>query len=221
MSACPSSEVIMQKEAKTELTRQKLLDAVDSLITDSEDPIKVTSRQIAAVSGVQPAMINYCFGSRERLIYEVFLRKYEAALSDAKVQKIVESSLSPKDKLKKLHFVIASFLVKNYSFTKAITSFVLFECRKFKFCGDRFVLFERDLSQEQFSYGLVKAHYSGKTGKDKKTDTECRMIAYELSTMLQLVLYRYEDIRDHLGLDIEDPKKLRKYIDMRVDLLLP
>ena len=196
----------MQKEAKTELTRQKLLDAVDSLITDSEDPIKVTSRQIAAVSGVQPAMINYCFGSRERLIYEVFLRKYEAALSDAKVQKIVESSLSPKDKLKKLHFVIASFLVKNYSFTKAIT---------------RFVLFERDLSKEQFSYGLVKAHYSGKTGKDKKTDTECRMIAYELSTMLQLVLYRYEDIRDHLGLDLEDPKKLRKYIDMRVDLLLP
>ena len=206
MSACTSSEAIMQKEAKTELTRQKLLDAVDSLITDSEDPIKVTSRQIAAVSGVQPAMINYCFGSRERLIYEVFLRKYEAALSDAKVQKIVESSLSPKDKLKKLHFVIASFLVKNYSFTKAITSFVLFE---------------RDLSKEQFSYGLVKAHYAGKTGKDKKTDTECRMIAYELSTMLQLVLYRYEDIRDHLGLDLEDPKKLRKYIDMRIDLLLP
>ncbi len=196
----------MQKEAKTELTRQKLLDAVDSLITDSEDPIKVTSRQIAAVSGVQPAMINYCFGSRERLIYEVFLRKYEAALSDAKVQKIVESDKSPKDKLKALHFVIASFLVKNYSFTKAITSFVLFE---------------RDLSKEQFSYGLVKAHYAGKTGKDKKTDTECRMIAYELSTMLQLVLYRYADIRDHLGLDLEDPKKLRKYIDMRVDLLLP
>jgi AcrR family transcriptional regulator len=206
MSTCTSSEAIMQKEAKTELTRQKLLDAVDSLITDSEDPIKVTSRQIAAVSGVQPAMINYCFGSRERLIYEVFLRKYEAALSDAKVQKIVESSLSPKDKLKKLHFVIASFLVKNYSFTKAITSFVLFE---------------RDLSKEQFSYGLVKAHYAGKTGKDKKTDTECRMIAYELSTMLQLVLYRYEDIRDNLGLDLEDPKKLRKYIDMRIDLLLP
>ena len=196
----------MQKEAKTELTRQKLLDAVDSLITDSEDPIKVTSRQIAAVSGVQPAMINYCFGSRERLIYEVFLRKYEAALSDAKVQNIVESEKSPKDKLKALHFVIASFLVKNYSFTKAITSFVLFE---------------RDLSKEQFSYGLVKAHYAGKTGKDKKTNTECRMIAYELSTMLQLVLYRYEDIRDHLGLDLENPKKLRKYIDMRVDLLLP
>ena len=196
----------MQKEAKTELTRQKLIDAVDSLITDSDDPIKVTSRQIAAVSGVQPAMINYCFGSRERLIYEVFVRKYEAALSDAKVQKIVESGLSPKDKLKKLHFVIASFLVKNYSFTKAITSFVLFD---------------RDLSKEQFSYGLVKAHFAEKKGKDKKTDTECRMIAYELSTMLQLVLYRYEDIRDHMGLDLEDPGKLRKYIDMRIDLLLP
>lgn len=196
----------MQKEAKTELTRQKLLDAVDSLITDSDDPIKVTSRQIAAVSGVQPAMINYCFGSRERLIYEVFLRKYEAALSDAKVQKIVESDKSPKDKLKALHYVIASFLVKNYSFTKAITSFVLFE---------------RDLSKEQFSYALVKAHFAGRKGKDRKTDTECRMIAYELSTMLQLVLYRYEDMKKYMGLDLEDPKQLRKYIDMRVDLLLP
>ena len=191
----------MQKEAKTELTRQKLLDAVDSLITDSDDPIKVTSRQIAAVSGVQPAMINYCFGSRERLIYKAFVRKYEEALSDAKVQKIVASDLSPKDKLKKLHFVIASFLVKNYSFTKAITSFVLFE---------------RDLSKESFSYGLVKAHFAG-----DKNDTECRMIAYELSTMLQLVLYRKDDMLEHMGLDLEDERQLRKYIDMRVDLLLP
>ena len=196
----------MKKDEKLQLTKDKLVDAAFELMEKAEDPMAVTSREIAARADVKPAMINYCFGSRERLIYEVFFRKYEAALSDAKVQKIVESSLSPKDKLKKLHFVIASFLVKNYSFTKAITSFVLFE---------------RDLSKEQFSYGLVKAHYAGKTGKEKKTDTECRMIAYELSTMLQLVLYRYEDIRDHLGLDLEDPKKLRKYIDMRVDLLLP
>ena len=190
----------MLKEKKTEITRQKLLDACDALITGSDDPMKVTSRQIAAASGMQAAMINYCFGSREKLIYEVFMRKYQNALEDADVRKIVESSLSPKDKLKELHFIIASFLVKNYQFTKAITSFVLFE---------------RDLSQPSFSYGLVKAHYAG-----SKNDTECRMIAYELSTMLQLVLYRKEDMREYMGLDLEDEKELRKYINMRVDLLL-
>ena len=190
----------MNKEQKTEITRQKLLDACDALITSSDDPMKVTSRQIAAASGMQAAMINYCFGSREKLIYEVFMRKYKNALEDADVKKIVESDMTPKDKLKALHFIIASFLVKNYSFTKAITSFVLFE---------------RDLSQPSFSFGLVKAHYAG-----DKNDTECRMIAYELSTMLQLVLYRKDDMREHMGLDLDDAKVLRKYIDMRVDLLL-
>ena len=191
----------MNKEQKTEITKQKLLDACDALITESDDPMKVTSRQIAAASGVQAAMINYCFGSREKLIYQVFMRKYENALEDANVRKIVASRKSPKNKLKELHFIIARFLVRNYAFTKAITSFVLFE---------------RDLSKESFSYGLVKAHFAG-----KKSDTECRMISYELSTMLQLVLYRKDDMREHMGLDLEDECQLRKYIDMRVDLLLP
>ena len=191
----------MKKDQKTEITRRKLLDACDQLISSSEEPMKVTSRQIAAESGVQAAMINYCFGSRERLIYEVFLRKYENAMQDADILTIINSSKSPKDKLKDLHFIIASFLVNNYSFTKAITGFVLFD---------------RDLSKESFSYGLVKEHFNG-----KKTDTDCRMIAYELSTMMQLVVFRYEDMREHMGLDLEDEDQLRKYIDMRVDLLLP
>ena len=47
------------------------------------------------------------------------------------------------------------------------------------------------------------------------------MIAYELSTMMQLVVFRYEDIREHMGLDLTDPAALKSYIDMRIDLLLP
>ena len=34
-------------------------------------------------------------------------------------------------------------------------------------------------------------------------------------------IYRYEDIRDHMGLDLTDPSALKSYIDMRIDLLLP
>ena len=191
----------MEKEKKTAITREKLVDACEKLMENCSDPMSVTSRQIAAESGLQAAMINYCFGSREKLIYEVFYRKYQNALSDASVKDIVSSSMSPAEKLKALHFMIASFLVSNYKLTKAITSFVLFE---------------RDLSKESFSYALVKEHFGG-----KMDDTGCRMIAYELSTMLQLVIYRYEDIRDHMGLDLTDPSALKSYIDMRIDLFLP
>lgn len=191
----------MEKEKKTAITKEKLISACEKLIAASSDPMSVTSRQIAAESGLQAAMINYCFGSREKLIYEVFYRKYQNALADASVMEIVSSSMSPKDKLKALHFMIASFLVTNYKLTKAITNFVLFE---------------RDLSKESFSFGLVKEHFGGKVD-----DVYCRIIAYELSTMMQLVVFRYEDIREHMGLDLTDPAALKSYIDMRIDLLLP
>ena len=79
----------MQKEVKTEITKEKLIAAASKLIDGCDDPFKVTSRQIAEESGMQAAMINYCFGSRESLIYEVFHRKYKEALTDKLVFSIV------------------------------------------------------------------------------------------------------------------------------------
>ena len=90
--------------------------------------------------------------------------------------------------------------MENPKFTKAITGYVLFN---------------RDLSQESFSFPYVKKHYAG-----KKTDKECRLIAYELSAMMQLIVFRKDDIRESFGIDLNNDKELQKYIDMRVDLLL-
>ena len=191
----------MQKEVKTEITKEKLIAAAEKLISNCDDPFKVTSRQIAEESGMQAAMINYCFGSRENLIYEVFHRYYKAALKDAHVEKILTSNLSPKDKLKKLHYLVAKFLVENHKLTKAISSLILFE---------------RDLSEESVSYGLVKEHFNG-----TRTDKECRLIAYEMSTMMQLMIYRKDDIKNGMGIDLDKDRQLKHYIDMRIDLLLP
>lgn len=191
----------MQKEVKTEITKEKLIAATEKLIANCDDPFKVTSRQIAEESGMQAAMINYCFGSRENLIYEVFHRYYKAALHDADVEKILASKISPKDKLKKLHYLVAKFLIENHKLTKAITNLILFS---------------RDLSEESVSYGFVKEHFKG-----TRTDSECRLIAYELSTMMQLIIYRKDDIKTGMGIDLEKDKQLKHYIDMRIDLLLP
>lgn len=191
----------MQKEVKIEITKEKLIAAAAKLIEGNDDPFKVTSRQIAEESGMQAAMINYCFGSRENLIYEVYHRKYRESLHDDLVAKIVNSSASPKDKLKKLHYLVARFLVENHKLTRAITSLVVFE---------------RDLSEESFSFGYVKAHFNG-----TKTDKECRLIAYELSTMMQLIIYRKDDIARDMGIDLSKDRQLKHYIDMRIDLLLP
>ncbi len=190
----------MNKDEKLQLTKDKLLESTFTLMEDLDDPLKVTSREIAAAAGVKAGMINYCFGSRENLIYQVFQKQYMSFINEKKVKKIVESDASPKDILKQLHFIVAKCLLDNPKFTKAITGFVLFK---------------RDLSKESFSYPYVYKHYKG-----KKSEAECKLIAYELSTMMQLIIFRKEDIKKDFGIDLSKKKELQHYIDMRIDLLL-
>lgn len=190
----------MQKDVKLGITKEKLVDATFELMEEADDPLNVTSRQIADRAGVKPSMINYCFGSRENLIYQTFQKQYMGFLKDKDVEKLIASDIAPKDLLKKLHFIVAKCLVENPKFTKAITGYVLFN---------------RNLSQESFSFPYVKKHYSG-----KKTDEECRLIAYELSAMMQLIVFRKDDIRESFGINLNNDEELQKYIDMRVDLLL-
>ena len=190
----------MQKDEKLNITKEKLIDATFSLMEEMEDPFNVTSRQIAERAGTKPSMINYCFGSRENLIYATFQKEYMSFLNETEVASLLASDLPPRELLKKLHFIVAKCLVENPKFTKAITGHILFN---------------RDLSKESFSFHYVKKHYAG-----KRTDEECKLIAYELSSMMQLIVYRKDDIKESFGIDLDDEKELKKYIDMRVDLLL-
>ena len=190
----------MNKYEKLQLTKEKLLDSTFRLMEEHDDPMGVTSREIALAAGVKPSMINYCFGSRENLIYQTFQKQYLDFLKDNDVQSIIESGDSPKDILKQLHFIVAGCLIKNPKFTKAITGFVLFK---------------RDLSKESFSFQYVYQHYAGKKSKE-----ECSLIAYELSTMMQLIIFRAEDFKRDFGIDLTDEEELKHYINMRVDLLL-
>ena len=190
----------MQKDIKLNITKEKLLDATFALMEELDDPLGVTSRQIAERAGTKPSMINYCFGSRENLIYRTFQKQYLGFLDGSEISDLIASDISPKELLKKLHFIVAKCLVDNPKFTKAITGYILFN---------------RDLSQESFSFVYVKKHYAG-----RRTDEECRLIAYEMSSMMQLLIYRKNDIKNDFGIDLDNEDELRRCIDMRIDLLL-
>ncbi|MBR2523471.1 MAG: TetR/AcrR family transcriptional regulator [Clostridiales bacterium] len=190
----------MNKEEKLQITKDKLIDATYQLMMETEDPLTVTSRQIAARADVKPSMINYCFESRENLIYQVFNRRFLNLMEGDNVAELIDSGRSPAEILKEIHFLVARVLVRNHQFTRAITGYILFK---------------RDLGKESFSYPYVLRHYNG-----TRTEAECRLIAYELSTMMQLIIYRKDDINRDFGIDLDDDEQLRKYINMRVDLLL-
>ena len=188
----------MNKDEKLQITKEKLLYATEVLMNSMEDPLLVTSREIAAAADVKPAMINYCFGSRENLIYQVFQKQYVSFLQGTDVEKILASSLPPKEVLKELHFIVCKCLLDNFNFTKAITGFVLFK---------------RDLSKESFSFPYVYKHYHG-----TKSEQECKLIAYELSTTMQLMICRKDAMKEDFGIDFSDEKVLRETINLRVDL---
>ncbi|MBO4391138.1 MAG: TetR family transcriptional regulator [Lachnospiraceae bacterium] len=190
----------MNKEEKLSITKSKLIESTTRLMEELDDPMMVTSREIAREAGVKAAMINYCFGSRENLIYQVFQNQYMDFLKSSDVRSILSSGASDKEILKELHFIVARCLIENPKLTKAVTGFVLFK---------------RDLSQVSFSYPYVCRHYAG-----AKSEEECRLIAYELSSALQLMIFRMEDLKKDFGIDLSDPEVLRHYIGMRIDLLL-
>lgn len=190
----------MKKDEKLNITKEKLINAASELMDECSDGSEVTSRAIAERADVRLSMINYCFGSREALLFEAFSRneqKYREALG---IKRIILSELSPKDKLRRLHYTAAEFLIKEYKFTRAVMGYVLLH---------------RDLSREQSSLPFIMAHFNG-----RKTEQECKIIAYELSSMMQLIIFRLDDFGRLSGFDLRDTEQLHKFIDMRIDLLL-
>ena len=89
-----------------EATRNALLNSTAKLMTDCSEPSEVTSRAIAKESGVNLAMINYCFGSREGLLYEVFRKLLsDVQKHDTEFIKIMSSGMS---------FNAVSYSAENY-----------------------------------------------------------------------------------------------------------
>lgn len=184
-----------------ERTRLALLDSAESLMTEADTPEKVTSRAIAQNAGVNPAMINYCFGSRENLLYTVFRRLMEKALSGhPEMESILDSGIPPADKLYAVHFGMMKLMLSNFNYAQAIT---------------RFIIMNRSLESGLDSLELVKQHFAG-----TKTDEECRLITFQLTSLNELAVLRHDDLRSCCGTDLTDDKQLAAFLHANIDRFL-
>ncbi len=193
----------MSDKTKRDLdaTKKALLDAAAKLMTMCGDPAEVTSRAIAKESGVNLAMINYCFGSREGLLYEVFQKLLEdVQMSDTKFIEIMSSGLPPKRKLAELHYKMMKLMIENYNYSKAVT---------------KYILFNRNENFGMESLPFIAEHYKG-----RKTTEECRLIAFELTSLNELAVLRYEELKKSCGIDLTDDKTLKKYVFQNINRFL-
>lgn len=189
------------KKSKADIAKEKIKKAAAKLMAECENPSQVTSRAIAKEAGVQLAMINYYFGSREELLFRLFqdLSK-EQFQGVPEIFETMKSSLSPKEKLKKIHFFMITLMLDNYVYMQAILGHVLLH---------------RDLSQGLNSLPFVIEHYKG-----RKTEAECKLISYEMSSTMQLAVYRHEALKEFCGLDLLKEEERKKFVEEQIDLFL-
>lgn len=184
-----------------EATRAALLGAAKELMTACSDADEVTSRAIAARAGVNLAMVNYCFGSREALLYEVYrLLLADAQRAHPELAALMSAELPPKERLTLIHINMMRLMIGSFSYSKAITKYILLNRTE-------------DIGLESLPF--IKAHFGS-----RKTDDECRLIAFELTSLHELAVLRHRELAELCGLDLTDPETLEKYVRANVERYL-
>lgn len=182
-------------------TKASLLKAAEKLMTECNDLSEVTSRAVSGEAGVNLAMINYCFGSREAMLFEVFKRFQSEVLKRNSVfEQIIKEDISPKEKLILLHYESMKIMLQNYKYVKAVT---------------KFALLDRGISEERRSFSFIKEHFGG-----RKTDAECIFIAYQISSLHELAVLRHEEIKNICGTDLAKDETLKKYVTDNINMFL-
>lgn len=184
-----------------EATKSALLKAAEKLMSECSDLSEVTSRAISGNAGVNLAMINYCFGSREALLFEVFKKlQSEILMRNPVFEEILKDSISPKEKLILLHYESMKIMLQNYKYVKAVT---------------KFALLDRGISEERRSFSFIYDHFGG-----RKTEAECIFTAYQISSLHELAVLRHEEIKNICGIDLANDETLKKFVSDNINRFL-
>lgn len=183
---------------KQEHQKNLILQTVIRLLEDSDCPEEITTRQIAALAGTNPAMINYYFGSKDALMQQAISSVLN--LSADLLNSPPRTDSTPRERLRHFLLRICSQVVKYQKYTKLYIPGLLLT--------DEILL-------PQYILPDLRMHFGS-----RRTESECRIIAFELITFLQLIFYRADSFQAYSGCMMSDQAETEKILDMQLDLLL-
>lgn len=189
-----------------EQTRTKILTAViDTLGSEGEQGITV--RGIAAKAGVNPALVNYHFGTKDRLVSGAFRFLLSKNMKIFDVLK--DRSLPARDRL-------VNFFDSFYMTISRYPGFLKTQITR---------LISGTFVEDDFVY-LVGNHIPAlyeaifeMTGKHSRKDAVLRMMqtmpAIVLPTLISGTIKKYS------GTDLDNPRTRKRYLNMLVDSIAP
>lgn len=179
--------------------QQALIDAAKELLESSERPEELTSRQIAARAGSNAAMINYYFGSKEQLITKAVGEILD--FSSDIFRSPADPSDPPKEKLRKILKQICAVVLRYRRYTRVYVPHILLE---------------NEIDLPFYILPHIRNHFCG-----ERSETECRIIAYQMVSFLQLVFYRAEDFLGYTGINLSYEEACDELIDLELNILMP
>lgn len=183
---------------KNDDTKEQLILATIKLLSTSKDVTQITARQIVAEAKTNLAMINYCFKSKEILMNKAIERIIASSANSFKV--IQDESISPKEHLRRILYNLCDITVSYNQFTKISIPYILMQ---------------DEISHPLDILPIIKEHFG-----DSKSDTECRVIAYQMVSFMQLIFLRSDDFLKYSGIDIFNVEQRNSFIDLQLNLFL-
>ena len=183
---------------KNENTKEKLILATIKLLSKSKDPTQITARQIVAEAKTNLAMINYSIKSKEDLMNIAIGRIISSSANRFKV--IQHEGITPKEQLKRMLYNLCEITVSYSQFTKITIPYILLQ--------DEITL-PFDILPIIMEYFNIR-----------KSETECRIIAYQMISFMQLIFLRSEDFMKYSGINIFNSEQRNNFIDMQLNLFL-
>ncbi len=178
--------------------KDQILSATIRLLEQSADAGKITARQIAAEADANLAMINYYFASKDALIsaaVDSLIAKRAIELKEIK-----EKDIPAKQKLIEFLLKLSDITVEYAEYTKPTLPYVILE---------------KEIEEPYHILPMI-IECCG----EERSETACRIIAYQLTTFLQITFYRSDDFRKYAGLDITKPEDRKALITTMIDTLI-
>jgi len=178
--------------------KDQLIQATMSLLTESKNPSKITARQIANEADANLAMINYYFNSKDELV-SIAVNKLMADRAN-ELKEIKDSHMHAKQKLAEFLTTMSDITIDFSELTKPTIPYLLLE---------------GEIDLPYYILPMLKECCG-----DKRSEMECRIIAYQLISFSQLVFYRSSDFLKYTGIDISNKKQRDTMFQTILDIFI-
>lgn len=178
--------------------QEQLIQATIKLLTESTVPANITARQIASEAGANLAMINYYFNSKDKLVSTAVEKIIEDRAASLKT--IMGKEIPAKQKLVEFIITMTDIMMEYSDITRPSVPYVLLEGK---------------IEVPYYILPIIKECF-----ENKKTETECKIVAYQLISSLQLIFYRAEDYLSYTGIEIKNEEQRNKLLQTIVELYI-